>query len=715
MSTALDGWHRHFADVLVSGDPAEVAAAARAAADAEARGAGRVQATAAGKAAAKQYRDGGGFGGVHGVHGARPYPSPNSSPNPGRNHSSGAGPRVTTMAGDWTLQLAPRLFSPPARWGWQAATPAPVTAAPPAPPPRPTWVEPPRPDTSSLHANRSRAVTRLVWRTAFTVLAVFAFTTYQLVIEDEVAQYGDSASKVYQVALIVVAALLAISVLRAIGGLRLAMSNIRKFEQPYLAMRSTEQQRHRAAVAQWEQTVRRHADQAADASRQAARQANGPLWFPVGPRSEPTRVDVFGGDPRRHGWASLLVTLGTALLAGGQRITVLDFTGQEVGESLVRVARAGGHPTSTVGLTGDRPVGLNVLDGLSHRDIAECVGHAVTSRPDGDHREERALVVDVLRIVLEALEGPVTFARLAAGVRVLCQGTGDLTPQEVGKLAARIGDVDQNEWAGRQLRFLARQLDLVQDVVAATPTGRPLWTNDRVTLIATDGGRGDRKELVDRLLVQLAQRAMAGRGRPGGFLVVAGADHLGAATLQVLSEHARHAGVRLILMIDQPQGDLEKSAGTGGVVCVMKMYNHRDATVAAEFIGKGHKFVVNQITRQVGSTFTDGGGDSFAANTSDSNQNKQHRSGTVGKGTGISDSRGHTWTGTRNWSTADNVSTSTGTSRVYEFTVEPLEILGMPETAFILVDNSGQGRRVVMADANPGICLRERVSAIPAS
>jgi hypothetical protein len=299
-------------------------------------------------------------------------------------------------------------------------------------------------------------------------------------------------------------------------------------------------------------------------------------------------------------------------------------------------------------------------------------------------------------------------------VRVLCQGTGELSPQELDRLAAHIVDVDQNEWAARQLRLLARQLDMLHEVVAATPAGRPLWTNDAVSLVATDGGRHDRKELVDRLLVQLAQRAMDARIWPGGLLVVAGADHLGAATVQALSEHARHAGVRLILMIDQPQGDLEKSAGTGGVVCIMKMYNHRDATIAAEFIGKGHKFVVNQITRQVGSTFTDGGGDSFAANTNQSGQNKQRRSGTVGRPTGLSESRGHTWTGTRNWSSADNVSTSTGSGRVYEFTVEPAEILGMPETLFILVDNSGHGRRVITADANPGICLRDRVSAIPA-
>ena len=78
-----------------------------------------------------------------------------------------------------------------------------------------------------------------------------------------------------------------------------------------------------------------------------------------------------------------------------------------------------------------------------------------------------------------------------------------------------------------------------------------------------------------------------------------------------------------MLMIDQPQGDLEKTVGTGGAVCIMKMYNHRDAAVAAELIGKGYKFVVNQVTRQAGKTFTDSGGDSFGANTGSSSGPKQ--------------------------------------------------------------------------------------------
>ena len=201
--------------------------------------------------------------------------------------------------------------------------------------------------------------------------------------------------------------------------------------------------------------------------------------------------------------------------------------------------------------------------------------------------------------------------------------------------------------------------------------------------------------------------------RLSGFLVVAGADQLGARVLAVLSDHARLAGIRLMLMIDQPQGDLEKTVGTGGAVCIMKMYNHRDAAVAAELIGKGYKFVVNQVTRQAGKTFTDSGGDSFGANTGSSSGSKQRPFGIGGGSPSLSDSRGHVWTGTRNWSSADNISNSTGSGRVYEFIVDPQEILGMPETAFILVDNSGQSRQVAMADANPGISLLDRVAVTP--
>lgn len=631
--------------------------------------------------------------------------------------SKGGGLRpVTATSDDWSAQLAPRLFAPPARWGWQTVASVPVeSAAPPMPAPRPAWVEPPRPDTSALVAARSKAVTRVIWRLAFFVVAAAAFLTYQLVIEQEVNRYGNSAHQLYKVVLIVVAALLALGVIRAIAGVRFAGRNLRDFEQPYLALRSAEQQRHREALQQWEQAKRQHAAAGAEAARAAAAAANGPQWYPVRPASEPTRVDVFGGDPRRNGWASLLVTFGSSLLSAGQRITVLDLTGLEVGDNLVRTAAAVGMPTATVRLDPHHPSDVSLLAGLGPRDVAECLGHALTSRVDGDQREERALAVEMLRRVLGCLEGQVTFTRLAAGLRVLRQGAGDeaLSDAEIGALAGCIGDVDQAEWTTRQLRFLSSQLDLLAELAPAG-AGRRLWTADAVCLVATEGGRGDRKELADRTLVRLVQQAMTSESWKGRQLVVAGADHLGAAELQRLSERARNAQVRLVLMIDSPQGELEKAAGTGGAVCFMKQYNHRDASIAAEFIGKEHKFLINQLTRQVGSTFTDGGGDSFAANTGGSSQSKQRRSGTAGRGTGLSDSRGHTWTGTRNWSNADNVSTSTVAGRVHEFKVDPDQLLGLPETAFFLVDNTGPGRQVMLADCNPGLCQVDRVSAVPA-
>lgn len=625
---------------------------------------------------------------------------------------AGAVPAADDRVG-WPEQLAGRLFALPTRWGWQASAEAPPAAVSTAPSgPRPVWIEPPSPDTGALYAARSKAVSKVIRRLAFLVVVVAAAASFRSAIEQRISTQGSSAQRIFWVVLIVIAVLLVLGLLRALGGVRRATKAIRRFEQPYRTLRDAERQRHEEALRHWDEAVRLNREEAAEAERLAAEKASGPLWFPVSPQAQPARVDVIGGDPWRHGWASLLVTFGASLLAAGHRITLLDFSGQDVGGGLVSVANARGLTTVRVDL-GDG-AGVNLLDGVPAGHIAEVLAYALTGQQDAnaDHRHERALAMEMLTRVLGSLDGGVTFGRLAAGLRVLRQGPADemLSDVEVSRLAARIGDVDQNEWTSRQLRFLASQLDVLQAIAPATGQAGPLWTHRAVTLIATPGGRDDRKELLDRLLVQTVQRAMHTGDRLGGFLVLAGADHLGAQPLAILSDHARRARVPLMLMIDQPQGDLEKTVGTGGAVCIMKMYNHRDAAVAAELVGKGYKFVVNQVTRQAGKTFTDSGGDSFGANTGRSDGAKRGLFGSPS----VSDSRGHVWTGTRTWSAADNISNSTGSSRVYEFIVDPQEILGMPETAFILVDNSGQSRRVAMADANPGISLLDRVAVGPA-
>ena len=616
---------------------------------------------------------------------------------------------MTTMESTpvWSEQLASRLFDTPARWGWRAVgEPVPPPAPAMRPPARPAWVEPPRPDTGALRQARSRAVSRLVWRVACTMIIVVAFASYQLVIEENVSSYGSSALEVYGVVLLVAAAVLGIGLVRAVAAVAGANRAIRDFELPYRRLRVDEQQRHQRALAEWQEAVRRHHSAAVPANLQHT----GPLWYPVYPASEPTRVDVLGGDPRRHGWASLLVTLGASVLSGGHRMTVLDLTGQQVADGLLAVAQARRLRTDRLDLPAYAGR-VDLLGGLPPTHIADCLAYALTARREpGDLRAERALATEVIRRVAACLTGEITFGRLAAGVGVLRQVTpgAGLSAAEVTRLAEQVGELGRDESTGRHLRLINHQLETLAEVFPGG--GGSPWSAAALSVVATGGGRDDRKELLDRLLVQFAERAL---GRLGGFLVVAGADHLGAATLDSLSGHARAAGVRLILMIESPQGELERLAGTGGTVCIMKMYNHRDASVAADFIGRGHKFVVSQVTRQLGKTFTDGGGDNFSANTNQGSGAKPGFLGGRGRVRELSESRGHTWTGVRNWSLTDNLSTATTTGRVYEFTVDPQEILSMPETAFILVDNSSHGRRVVLADSNPGISLLDRVSPHP--
>lgn len=708
-------WSRYFAEILLSGDAGEVAAAAGAALAAERGGAPRKDASAAGKAAAKWYRENRGYAPPSTPGEAFRAPAANREPRmPGRAS-------FAASTEEWPALFAPRLLAAPVRWGWQGAAtadPPPPTPAPLQLGPKPAWIEPPHPDTSALHAQRSKAVQKLVVRATLAVVAFLAFGVYQVTLESKVAQLGGSdATEVYGYILPAAGILLVLWVFPALGAIRRASASIRAFQQPYLTLRAAEQQRHQTARREWEAATRQHQAEQHAAQQALARHLSGPLWYPVHPVSEPTRVDVFGGDPHRFGWACLLVMLGTSLLVRGHRLTVLDLTGQEVGGELVKIAGTKGLRARWTPL--EEGSDIDLLAGLSNQDIAESLAYALTERTDaagagaGEQREERALAVEVLGQVLACLDRPLTFARLAAALRVLRRG-GDvekLAPHEVERLVDGIGDIDQNEWTGRRLRFWAGQLDVLHRLAPAGSGAASLWSQDDVSLLATPGGRDDRKELTDRLLVQLARRAMQVPGLLGSHLVVVGADRLGANTVTALSEQARAAGIRLVLFLDQPQGDIEKTVGTGGAVCIMKMYNHRDANIAAEFIGKGYKFVVNQLTHQLGKTFTDGGGDSFSANTSAGSNSTRKR---MRSERGLSDSRGHAWTGSRNWSSADNIGTSTGTARVYEFITEPQAILGMEETDFILVDNSGQGRRVLMANCYPGICLMDRVSSVPA-
>lgn len=192
----------------------------------------------------------------------------------------------------------------------------------------------------------------------------------------------------------------------------------------------------------------------------------------------------------------------------------------------------------------------------------------------------------------------------------------------------------------------------------------------------------------------------------------------------------------------------------GGAVAFMRLGNHEDATRAADFIGRDHRFVLSQITKNVGgneshtSTDTEGVGDSESTSTSrttgtsrswgtsrssgttysggemfglfpDRSTNYQ-RGSNRGGSTNTSDTVGTSTSTSRNWSAAysyaegTNWSDADTTQRVYEYAVEPVTLQHLPDHALLLVESApGGGRAITPVECDPAIITLERVTTGP--
>ena len=199
------------------------------------------------------------------------------------------------------------------------------------------------------------------------------------------------------------------------------------------------------------------------------------------------------------------------------------------------------------------------------------------------------------------------------------------------------------------------------------------------------------------------------------MLVIAGADRMSRDSLEALTRQARRAEIRLVLLLEHLRGEIQQLLGNANSAAIlMQLGNAQEAAAAAEFIGRGHKFVLNQITRQVGKTFTKGTGQTWG--TSDSqNTTKSTSNGSSdwSRSTSFTESRSRTWQDSANKSVADSTTDGETASRVYEYTMEPTTIQSLPPTAFVLIETGALDRRVTVGDCNPGIILMDRVSPDP--
>ena len=624
------------------------------------------------------------------------------------------------------VQLVEALFREPQRWGWEYVEPKKQVSDYPYLDQYPQWQEPPALDLRPLQERLVRKAGAKQLQLAWLAVAIFVVGCIIL-----------ANGSVGGVFLLIVSLSLSIGV-SAIG--KNTSNEIQTLQQQHEAQKQAQLEEYRRECARWDAEIQRHHEE------EERRFQATPLLYPLVLGGQPSRVDVFGGTS--EGWAALLATMGSSALAGGNAVTVLDLSGQNVAGALAELTTQARMPVSAA----NAPVDLErigLLGDLAPEDVAEILAEAMGSmRGKTDQVDLHAMDAELIHTVARHLEQPRTFSRLAAGVQVLRStydpdATGPLSSTEITKLNGQVDLIDKSErvreelgFVGNLLERLVRELELLtrerfdqgdadsDDVVQ-------LWPEEGLSVIRTTGQKTLTKKFVDLVLFHTVAHHITNSPMrvQDPILVVAGADELGRSSLEAMTRSARSAGVRLVYLFERLREDSADLLGGGdSVALIMKIGNGKEAATAAEYIGKGFTFQLSQLTRQLGRTVTVGGNTGVTKQVGGAEADVEGSTRGITKstfGSPLSRSLSDTWSRslTRTWSEsrtkghseseAKSATDGQTYQRSYEFTVEPTQIQHLEPTAFVLVHSAPEGRRVTMGDCFPGIAVIDRVSLTP--
>jgi hypothetical protein len=486
-----------------------------------------------------------------------------------------------------------------------------------------------------------------------------------------------------------------------------------------------------------------------------------PQWHGVGLPAGIDRVDVAGGT--LGGWSALLAMLGGLRLAAGGRVTVLDFSAGAVAQDLLAAARASGIDPPVWVLPGDLPR-FDLGAGLAGPALADVLAEAATAAGDpavaADPAQETAILERIAAVLSPvpggsaagAVAGP-SIAQLAAGLRVLAQAGEPGADVRRGLLteaqAEAIGGLYGRAAADRVITERALALEAKLGKLASLGSAPVPLPPGGLRVVAVDrlAGRTDAQVLGSYVTAALTQ-LLRGEPRRGAAsppwrhtVLIAGAEQLRGDLLDRLSDACETTGTGLVLAYRSLPGHVRARLGRGNAaVAFMRLGNADDARVASEQLGTEHRFVIAQLTDTVGASVTDTAGQAYTSTVGTAWSVSE--STTTSTTTGRSGGRGRSWTGfgafappalsahgerSHSAGVSDAVSAVAGVNqatawgaqtaqaigannslartsqRSREFLVEPHQLQQLPPSAVIVSYASAAGRRVVLADANPGI------------
>lgn len=443
-----------------------------------------------------------------------------------------------------------------------------------------------------------------------------------------------------------------------------------------------------------------------------------PRWYPIQRLQGDRRLDVVGGSPL--GWATLLRNGMSPLAVSGFPMTVLDLSGRDLASALWSDTNSGTVPRIV-----SIPSQIRATDPLVGSSRPWNVVSVVT-QTDGnsDDLARRDMEVLIIRRVVEALGSNVTLPRLlAAMTSLVAPGSprviADLTQAE----RQRLEDPDFLGVLGRDgpahLSRLSAVLETMLadaaygDAPASAPAPLPCYPPSGLTIIRADPATdGETRRRLDNLLAAALVDRLGDSPGSRGFLIVVGADRLSRQVLEVLVTRAEDRGLKLILFFEHLRGEARELLGRGASdTIVMRLGNVEDATAAANFVGKQHRFVVSSLSLQVGSQLGGSEGHGFNMTDSSSQSYTSQNMGGDSSTSGTSRSMGANFNYSQTWSeTKTYGETST---RSEEFVARAEDLQRIPTTGFLYVTAVNGRQHVIFGDCHPAIAQSRFVAARP--
>jgi hypothetical protein len=517
----------------------------------------------------------------------------------------------------------------------------------------------------------------------------------------------------------------------------------RNAREAYELARRQADQAHETAVRDWQ--ARKYHHEAGEHGRVNA----SPEWGAVPRPLARRRLDVFGGT--LFSWEALLSTYGTSALTTGP-LLVIDLSREIVCGELAALARAARIDVNAQMLPAQLTTST-LLSGLGARELVDAIVESMYGGTPEAARAERSMDDRILTKICDALGEDISPARIGSALRALMGEPDDsaaLDRDERRRIGNELFSVEYRRQAHANISRIESYIHPIERL-GAEPDDHG---SGYLTCIALDSqARNVRSELLTDLIVQWVTHRVAASSDPRPSVVVAGADDLARRHLERLSDACERRGVPLTLLFRRLRETSGEMLG-GGAVAFMRLGNHEDAAHAADFIGRDYKFVLSQVTKNVGGneshtdSDTEGTGDSDTINVSRSlgtsaNWGTTRSSGvtrsgggpfglfadrststgnsrTRGGGTSETDTYGESRSLSRNWSSAYSFAEGTNWSdadtsqRVYEYAVEPVTLQHLPDHALLLIETRPEGgRKLTPVECDPAIVTLDRVATTP--